>query len=232
MNPSPPDVWYVIPSAKEPGASSTISLWRKQGYKVAVYRDTGMATLPEAHLNVFGAYKGYPAAVNSLVRSVLIDEGVQWVVTGGDDIEPDAQAPADIAAACTHHFSGTFGVMQPTGDRWMVDAYGRAAAERVCESPWMGREWCRRAYGGRGPLPEEYFHFFEDEELHEVALKLGVLWHRRDLSHVHHHWSREKKPRPNYLHPARLDWDMAKAIFQDRKKAGFPGHEPLRETTI
>ena len=91
----------------------------------------------------------------------------------------------------------------------------------------MGVEFCRRIYGGRGPFHEEYFHFFCDEELHEVADRLGILWHRSDLIHYHHHWGREGKPRPEYLHPARLNWNKAQTLFNERKAAGFPGHEPL-----
>jgi hypothetical protein len=91
----------------------------------------------------------------------------------------------------------------------------------------MGRSWCELSYSGNGPMCEDYRHFFVDEDLHEVAKKLGVLWHRPDLMHYHHHWSREGKPRPPYLTEAKLNWGEAKAIFDTRKRAGFPGSEPL-----
>lgn len=222
------NVWYAIPSAKHPRDWSTLPLWRLAGYKIAVFRDEGMKPLPVADINVFGAYAGYPAAVNELVRKIFKVDDPDWIVTGGDDIKPDpTRVPWEIADECTEYFNGTFGIMQPTGDQDHMQQNGTCAAERVCESPWMGREWCDRAYGGRGPIWEEYFHFFEDEDLHEVAKRLGVLWHRPDVNQYHHHWTREGKRRPEYLDPAKLNWHDAKALFEKRKAAGFPGHGPL-----
>lgn len=226
-----PNVWYAIPSARNPRDWSTLPLWRLRGYKIAVFRDEGMAPLSVADLNIFGKYRGYPAAVNELVRRILKVDSPEWIVTGGDDIKPDPDAgPESIARECTEHFGGTYGIMQPTGDQDHMRQNGTCATERVCESPWLGREFCQRMYGGRGPLPEEYFHFFEDEELHEVAQLLGVLWHRPDLTHFHQHWTRNGGQRPGYLHAARLHWTDAKGLFETRKAAGFPGHEPLEVT--
>jgi hypothetical protein len=243
-------VWLAIPSAKAPSEWSTIPLWLERGYKVAVFRDAGSESLPGVHLEVFGEYRGYAASVNHLARLILkADPDADWIVSGGDDIAPDPKhIPEEIAKQCSDHFfeywerrgenfphkimlSGainrTFGVMQATGDRWMVNPEGLAATERVCESPWMGRSWCERSYSGNGPMCEDYRHFFVDEDLHEVAKKLGVLWHRPDLMHYHHHWSREGKPRPPYLTEAKLNWPEALAIFDARKRTGFPGSEPL-----
>lgn len=94
----------------------------------------------------------------------------------------------------------TFGVMQPTGDRFgenpnhhdpkMRGAY----IDRICGSAWVGREFCRRAYGGQGPLWPKFVHMFGDEHLQRVAQKLGILWQRRDLIHYHDHPGRK----PNY----------------------------------
>jgi len=221
-------IWYAIPSAKRPDEWSTLPLWRQRGYRVAVFRDEGADPHPAADLNIFGQYEGYPKAVNQLCLEILQREPeTEWIVTGGDDIAPDPRVPRDaIAEKCLEHFGGTFGVMQPTGDQYMIQG-GKTATERVCESPWMGVDFIKRVNGGRGPYPEEYFHFFCDEHFHCVAEKLGVLWHRPDLIHYHHHWGREGKPRPEYLHPARLDWGKAQVLFNERKAAGFPGHEPL-----
>ena len=220
-------IWYAIPCAKRPDEWSTLPLWRLRGYKIALFRDEGAGAHPLADLNIFGKYEGYPRAVNQLCREILQREpDTQWIVTGGDDIAPDPRVPRDaIAEKCLKHFGGTFGVMQPTGDQYMIQG-GKTATERVCESPWMGVDFIKRVNGGRGPYPEEYFHFFCDEHFHCVAEKLGVLWHRPDLIHYHHHWGREGKARPEYLHPARLDWGKAQALFNERKAAGFPGHEP------
>lgn len=237
-------VWYCIPSARPPEeAEPVLKLWRERGYSIALWRD---------HFSVpIYCYPGYAAAVNALIRSVL--HGVpdaEWFVTGGDDIEPDANHSAEeIARECLHHFSmafgqrhprfaiidadrtGTFGVMQPTGDRW-GDRQG-PYVERVCSSPWMGREFCRRIYGGNGPLFEGYYHMGEDEELQAVATKLGVLWQRPDLIHFHRHWGRTENPSrndmPKFLERANSpeEWAAYKKLFAERQAAGFPGHEPL-----
>lgn len=221
-------VWYAIPSARDPRDWSTLPLWRMAGYKLAVFRDEGMKPLAVADLNVFGEYRGYPAAVNELVRRIYKVDSPDWIVTGGDDIKPDPyRKPEDIAAECTEHFGGTFGIMQPTGDQDHMRQNGTCATERVCESPWLGREWCEQSYGGNGPLCEDYYHFFEDEDLHCVAEMLGVLWHRPDVTQYHHHWTRDRRPRPAYLNEARLSWGHAKVIFDRRKAAGFPGHQRL-----
>jgi hypothetical protein len=175
--------------------------------------------------------------------------GIDWFVTGGDDTEPDANHSAEeIARQCRSYFATltrdkdgwggeTFGVMQPTGDRYGADERhlgerGSAYIDRVCGSPWMGREFCRRMYQGNGPLFEGYFHMGEDEELQAVAQKLGVLWQRPDLIHFHRHWARKNKDRadmPKFLEKANSaeEWQKYKQLFAERKSAGFPGHEPL-----
>lgn len=151
----------------------------------------------------------------------------------------------------------TFGVMQPTGDR-----FDGGSIDRICGSAWLGREFCRRINQGQGPLWPEYKHMFVDQELQEVALKYGVLWQRRDLIHLHRHFAREsdaldspavatrvnagefkfrdpnppnvlyggeKKPRPAHLDQwnTKEHWNEMKAIFEKRKREGFPGSEPL-----
>jgi hypothetical protein len=255
-------VWYCIPSARPPEeAEQCLRLWRKQGYKIALYCDskTPGVTPPWAILHGVAdrvldrfEYPGYAAAVNELVRDVMErDPSAEWFVTGGDDIEPDANHSAEeIARQCNLYFSrlwtgqpdahreaATWGVMQPTGDRWgdherHMGERGSAYIDRVCGSPWMGREFCRRMYQGNGPLFEGYFHMGEDEELQAVAQKLGVLWQRPDLIHFHRHWARKNKDRadmPKFLERANSaeEWRKYKELFAARQAAGFPGSEPL-----
>lgn len=201
------------------------------------------------------------------------DPDAEWFVTGGDDVAPDANHTAEeIARQCSQHFKdiyrrvmysyasdysatlthqnhedlriiSTFGVMQPTGDR-----FADGSIDRICGSPWMGREFCRRAYGGNGPMWPEYFHMFNDEELQHVAIKLGCFWQRPDLIHLHHWWGRRdlsinspatgwtgnpaaptRAVAPKHLERANSqeNWDAMKAIFESRRRAGFPGHEPV-----
>ena len=113
-------VWFAIPS-KKPRAQAQLCIdrWRAQGYRVAIWRDTGDEAV-DCDLLLIGEYGGYANAVNSLCKGILETyPATAWVVTGGDDTEPDMTKLADqIADECTAHFGGTFGMMQPTGDRW------------------------------------------------------------------------------------------------------------------
>ncbi len=131
----------------------------------------------------------------------------------------------------------TFGVMQPTGHRWgenpnhhdpkMRSAY----IDRVAGSAFIGREFARRAYGGNGPFYPEYTHQFLDEELREVAVRLGVYWERRDLAHDHRHWGVPKQGQhmamnsdmPDFLREANspAHWTKFRTLFERRKAAGF-----------
>jgi hypothetical protein len=219
-------VWYAIPSKRPVNeAMQVLDKWLKAGYRVAVLRDWDDPELP-VHKNIrFPEYQGYGASVNYLMRWVLSEDPYcNWVVTGGDDYEPDSTIdPEKVAGECSEHFRSTFGVMQPTGDRWMLDENGTGASERVCDAPWIGREFALRMYGGFGPY-YPYRHFYVDEELHEVATKLGVLWHRPDIKQVHNHWCRNGGIQPPFL--MNHNWDAARTLFESRKAEGFPGHEP------
>jgi hypothetical protein len=214
--------WLAIPS-KRPlyEVVETLALWREMGYKIALLRDPGEGI--QCDLLLEQRYPGYGAAINTLASHVFAaDPDADWIVTGGDDTLPDSAFSAQaIADQCTEHFHGTFGVMQPTGDGHGIDT--------ICGSPWLGREFCRRMYGGRGPYWEEYRHLFDDTELQQVALKLGVLWQRPDLTHKHNHWSWTGKPMPEFLQEANSieHWNKNEALFKRRSALGFPGHEPL-----
>jgi hypothetical protein len=247
-------VWFVIPSKRPPAeASECFAAWHRLGYRTAALREEadgkpGMVDFccPTQ------SYLGWSRSVNLLVASVMAyDPHAEWFVTGGDDYFPDPNHTADeIAYACSYHFEqerlkatggdstliafhGTFGVMQPTGDRWM-ERNGEAVIDRIAGSPWMGREFCWRMYHGAGPLYNGYYHNFADEELQCVAQKLGVFWQRRDLMQEHRHWARPRgdwRDAPEWAKkindPAFSDWDKSKALFAKRKAAGFPGSEPL-----
>jgi hypothetical protein len=237
-------VWLCLPSAKPDGG--TIPLWKEKGYKVAVWRDPGAREL-NADLIIQAPYKGYYFACNRLMRDVfMLDPACNWVVCAGDDTLPDERNPEEIARECEKKFlkmndpiqrsdfGGTFGVMQPTGDP-ASDGLGRTI-ERSAGSPWIGREFAQRAYGGKGPYFEGYFHMGGDEELKLVAEKLGVYWPRPDVTHLHMRWDRDgdhwhgahKQP-PVYMDKAYgpEEWANYQRVFGERKAAGFPGCEPL-----
>lgn len=229
-------VWFAIPSARpREEVAHYLREWVKQGYRVAAFRND-RESVPAHYSYYADRYPGYAQAVNRLAREILTwrDPNAEWIVTGGDDTLPDPTKTADeIAAECSAHFNGTLGVMQPTGDR-----FAGGHIDRICGSPWMGREFCLRANGGLGPLWPEYTHMFVDEELQHVALKLGVLWQRRDLVHLHRHFMRVsdaldsnavQRPTPEFLKEANspAHWAKFDALFKSRRDAGFPGHEPL-----
>lgn len=255
-------VWLCIPSARPANeAKECLDSWKAMGYKIALWIDDyrERANYPDAVLASGPKYPGYARAVNTLIAHVMsvVDPQAEWFVTGGDDVWPDQyRRPEDIASECYWHFGGppipldqpipggyqsraTFGVMQPTGDRWHEGKGGftNAPIDRVCGSPWLGREFCRRINQGLGPLWCEYRHMFVDEELQNVAEKYGVLWQRPDLRQEHRHWGRGatddailNDPKiPEHLEKWNTSehWQSAKAIFQRRKQEGFPGSEPI-----
>lgn len=156
------------------------------------------------------------------------------------DEHPTSEA-ARAAGAYSERVS-TFGVMQPIGDDFGANPAAQDPAmrtpyiHRVAGSPWIGREFAERINGGNGPLWPEYWHCGEDEELQAVAIMLGVFWQRPDLTHKHMHWARPlpgERMAPASRMPAFLEransaeeWRKYKALFNARKAAGFPGHQP------
>jgi hypothetical protein len=196
-------------------------------------------------------------ATNALAKDVLeTDSQCDWIIAGGDDVDPDPNHTADeIARECSEYFDdlymfrcedgndfaramtseqySTFGVMQPTGDR-----FAGGSIDRIAGSPWMGRAWCERINQGRGPLWPDYLHVFADEELQNVAIKYGVFWQRPELIHLHHHFQRESdaldsKAVPRAIPPHLIEanskdhWYKFKTLFNERTRTGFPGSEPL-----
>jgi len=218
--------WYAIPSKRAAAeVAAVVAAWQQRGYRVALWRDTGDDPVA-CDMLLTGQYPGYARAVNALCAEILQrDAECQWIVTGGDDIQPDPTRMADeISIECSAHFGGTFGVMQPTGDRWgerpelgCTHPMHSAYIDRICGSPFMGREWCERANGGRGPLWPDFYHMFVDQFLQESAKRQNALWQRRDLTHLHQHWMRESGhgPCPDFL--AKVNgpnhWSEAQALY-------------------
>lgn len=237
--------WVTIPSAR-PVAEVTAwcSKWHTQGYKIALWRDT--ERVEAADICIVGEYQGYSKSANAVIRLVLdSDSTCDWVVCCGDDTWPDPNKKADeIAVECYWYFGGdplpldrqypighyakkaTFGIMQPTGDDWR-DHQGRII-ERIAGSPWIGRQYALRINGGQGPWWPDYRHNWADEECKLVAESLGVYWMRPDLCHFHDHCMRYPggKWAPHLQHVS-ADYTRMKPLFEERRKNGFPGSEPL-----
>ena len=245
-------VWFCIPSARPADeVARVLSKWRSMGYKIALWIDAGSEEVSNPgkiwDRRIVGEYPGYAQAVNRLIANVMeFDSSADWFVTGGDDTLPDPNKTADdIAAECTEHFGGplalyghnrpqnTFGVMQPTGDR-----FAGGSIDRIAGSPWMGRGWCLRANQGKGPLWPEFQHMFVDECLKRTAEKLGVYLMRPDLTHFHQHYLRASdainapavpKPVPEHLVQwnSPEHWNDMKAIFQRLEAEDFASCMPL-----
>jgi len=242
-------VWFCIPSARPAAeAEPVFEQWQRMGYRVAVLRQGEAVKHTDIQIST-PTYKGWARSINKLVKTILKhDEDVDWAVSGGDDTLPDPDHTAEeIAAECSNYFStrallrglssdaefakgcpgpkaATMGVMQPTGD---LRAWPNSRIDTFAGSPWLGREWCRRAYGGNGPLFAGYHHCWADEELQAVAIKLGVFWQREDLTHAHLHYLRDNRHPPAYAAIIACDYSDSRALFEQRKAAGWPGSEPI-----
>lgn len=218
-------VAYCIPTARPVAeAEECLSAWKRFGCHIIVWCDPGNPTPSNADAVYVGEYKGYAHAVNKLAINALRDPSMTIVITGGDDVFPDERfTAAQIEREFITHFNGTLGVMQPTGDNHDAGIYDSCAI-----SPWMGREFCRRAYNGAGPLHEGYKHYFVDKELFDVASLLGIYWRRPDLNQRHEHWtrkSRDERKRPEHLLPWKAENQAGSDLYHQRRKNGFPGHE-------
>ncbi len=250
-------VWFVIPSARPPEqVEPVLAAWRDRGYKIAILWDSVEPSLDSLDFQMHvEPYPGYAQSVNLLAKEILeSDPSCDWIVTGGDDTLPDPNHTAEeIAAQCSDHFynievqrqidltgiataklkDATFGVMQPTGDR-----FAGGSIDRIAGSPWLGREWCLRANGGRGPFWPEFTHMFGDECIKRTAEKLGVYWARPDLVHFHQHYQREtdaidsnavyRRPPPHLDQwNTKQHWDEMQAIFRRLEAEDFKSCMPL-----
>jgi len=213
---------FAIPVASEQVelAGQTFAKWQRRGYGTAALVDGG-GKIPANVDSVISVaeYKGWAWAVN-LFSSVLPD--ADFIVTGGADVYPDGDhEPAIIAGECVEQFGGTFGVMQPAGD-----AYGAVADKAACVSPWIGKEFRERVYGGHGPMHEGYRHWYADAELMHVAERLGCFWWREDVSQYHDHFGRRGEPTPKHLLKWLPEHESGRQLYEQRRLDDWPGHEP------
>lgn len=242
--------WLTIPSVRPVcELDARLSKWKEMGYGIALLRQGCPSHIADIQIPT-DKYLGWARSINVLARLVLsVHSDCQFCIGGGDDTLPDPNYQADmIVAQCMQHFggttgSGTFGMMQPVGDRWQDTAQSRqqfgehrgAIIDRIAGSPWIGREYAERMYGGTGALSEHHWHCWSDEEAQLVAERLGVFWQRRDLTQKHEHWLRDnanltgRKDEPQSWAVADADYRNGRALFEERKQFGFPGSNPLEK---
>ena len=216
------DVWVVIPTADPVKASRVDGAWARLGYRRLflvpnVPAFAGFRPRPGGMMIVEQEpWRGYPTEVNALLWQT---QG-PVAVAAADDLFPDPLRSAKgIAAEYVRRFPDLDGILQPTGDPW-EDSQGRVA-DRICGSPWIGRQWIQCA-NQAGAFWPEYHHFFADEEMLEVARAQGRLWQEPFLTHRHEHWHRLRQPRPAYMDAKQGRWDADAHLFAARKWDGFP----------
>jgi len=212
------EVWAVWPSVNSHLAGITLRKWRAAGYRTAVLIDRGCIWESESAPDKIiygGKWEGFPHAVNLLCR----ETGGDVVVCAGDDIYPsEEETPIQIQDKFLERFPDTFGVMQPTGDRF-------GSIDLCCPCPWVGRKFIDEAYGEGGPYWEGYFHYFSDQEIQDVATLMGAFQQRQEISQFHDHWQRDKGQRPPHMKKALQEWKKDKRTYQQRKASNFPDHE-------
>jgi hypothetical protein len=215
------EVWLAIPSANPDLCRKTLPVWREMGYRIAVLQNYEQGSIP-ADITVWrDEYPGWAESINILTREV-VPKTASIVVSGGDDTLPDTRVPAHAIAQQFHErFPDGFGVMQPQGDTYME-------AEHTCGSPWFGRGWIERMYGGKGPMFGGYRHNWADLELFWLAKGLGALWQRPDLAQHHEHFWRTGEAKPEYWSTHVEASDRADVqLYLARSWLNFPGHVPM-----
>lgn len=216
-----PEVWFAIPSASVDRCRKVLPVWRKMGYRTAILQNRERGDVPADVSVWFDYYPGWPGSINILAREI-VPASAPIIVSGGDDMLPDADHSAqEIAAQFLERFPDTFGVMQPHGDDFLETA-------QFCGSPWLGRAWCERMYQGSGPMFQGYVHHGADDELFWVGKCLGALWTRPDLTQYHDHFLREGEVPPQWWVDAVEKNDERDTLhFIARAAHFFPGHEPV-----
>jgi len=214
----------TFPSADPSRGKSCAELWISKGYLPLVMVDNGIK------LRIAGAvvvenpaekFEGYYRVINDLCHAALSYGDVVTAI--GDDMDPPEQGAEYVEKEYLSRWPEGEGVLQPTGDRAGIDGSGKAASERVCGSPVLGRGWINLAYQGNGPFHNGYRSFYSDEELLDVALKGGLLWQRNDIAHPHRHWSWGLAHRQHYHDVASTNWNSDHELYRNRKLLGFPG---------
>jgi hypothetical protein len=221
------EVWLALPSANIEMAQKTFPEWKSRGYRIAIicpdalynnYKFLVDIIIKESENN---GYSGWPKSVN-IISKKLSD--VDIIIAAGDDMYPDKNYDAkQLREQFINHFNGTFGVMQPTGDKF--GSLACPECEQICGSAWLGKEFRNNINKGNGPMWEEYWHMYADTELYQVAKKYNCLWIREDLNQYHEHRLRGKHNFRPTIHPGNTK--IAKNIYDIRKLNNFPNTELL-----
>lgn len=223
-------VWMATASARPVAeAKECFDSWKAIGCKTAATRKECDGDQIGLDLTIcLPEYRGMYRHDNLLAKAIMVaDPNFTIMVTGGDDIMADPNFPAaQLEAEFIEHFGGTLGVMQPTGLAWDTEVIdGRETQERIAWGPWIGREWCERAYMGKGAYWDEPWHFFGDELLQITAERFGLFWQRRDI--MQEHRQARGPATPDFRVRANRWWDTDKALFERVRHPDWPGAQLL-----
>lgn len=223
------DVWLLLPVARPKTALQRLERWADMGFKIAVYMDAEHGEHSCVSAAFTGLYAGYYQAVHVLKTKLYSYLQTRcWlppaaIVYAGDDMEPDPHKGAQVQLQeYMSRYPNLDGIMQATGDRWNIDVTGRSASERICGSPMVGAGWYSRICWGGDSMPYTafptcYYHFFGDEELHDVASNYGLLYQNQTITHKHNHWSRYVGKREQHHERAQQHWAKDQQTYQQRR---------------
>lgn len=219
---------YLCPVKRHAVAKFSLDRWRQMGYYPVVLldgddlneQDLGGPPMLVSRPFLPQCWPGYPSAINAMLASALQDfPAARVFVIGGEDMHPEPRVKAaTLAELFLSYFRDTFGVMQPTGD-----PYGNTL--NICGSPWVGRALAEAACANGGVFHPGYWHYYADQELHDVLALRGLLQKQSKITQYHAHWGRSQNPqRPPHLHRAGEQEREDKALFERRKAERFPGY--------
>lgn len=224
-------IWFCIPSANRPVALETLSIWKRQGYSVALQLDPDADPMPSSccDLQFYRPYKGWAESVNFLMRKVLdTEKDCTLLVTGGDDVMPDLNhSPLQIEDMFYERFPDGYGVMQPVGHGPTVPARKRKLQSQLAWSPLVGPNFAALSYGGNGPFHCGYFHCFVDNEMADVASQQGCWFPNENLTHDHLYFRWAGQPPTFYRKNIRRAHPHDQKLYWSRRAAGFPGSHRL-----
>lgn len=213
---------FVYPSAKHSIGIVCAATWRAAGYELLVGLDTPCADFDHRTdlVPISQPFPGYYRVINSLVAEAF-RRGADLVTAGGDDQLPPEQGAEYVSKIYFERYPNGEGVMQACGDPQGELIGGVHNAARICGSPTFGRGWLENGYAC-GPFFDGYRSFYSDEDLLNFAKRRELLWMNFDVTIDHKHWAFGRSPRQEYHVVAEKNWNDDKALFEQRKAAGFP----------